>query len=314
MAKSKRIFSLAKSAVGESAQEKEEVARFQSKTNVFLQDLSNSNHDNGELREIPLSSVDSFNNPRKNFSEDALSGLAQNIKAHGLLQPIIVRKSGKRFELIAGERRIRAVKLNGAETILAVVKDTDFYEPEIIPELKLTENLQREDLSDLESAFSLTEIKSRNNYSISELVNKFGKSESWIKQKLAHAKLAEDLLSKNIVPSVTMLDKLPTTHILQLKIHFDSHSEETAKWLIPKLKSGAIPSRKEIQEFGTNPNLTDNKKNDPVKSSATMDPKSRIASLKQKIKKDNELIATIQLRISKNQSLIDELQNKKKKK
>lgn len=311
----RKLFNLADTATSKTPQEGEQENRIATKANLFLQDLSNTNNPTGELREILLSSIDSKNNPRKSFSQDELKGLANNIKAHGLLQPIIVKKSGKRFELIAGERRMRAVAINGEATITAIVQDVDFFEPDIIPELKLTENLQRVGLSDLETSLSLTEIKSRMNYSNSDLVNRFGYSESWVKQKLAHAKLAEEIISKNIVPSVSLLDKLPTTHILLLKPLLDSNPDKTAAWLIPKLKTGAVPSRKEIQEFGGGSEAVTSTKilfND--KSNVATDPKTRIAKLKQKIKKDKELVVTIQNRISKNQSILAELQNKNKKK
>lgn len=311
----RKLFNLADTATSKAPLEEEQGNRIATKANLFLQDLSNTNHPTGELREILISLIDSKNNPRQTFPQDELMGLANNIKAHGLLQPIIVKKSGKRFELIAGERRMRAVAINGNATITAIVQDVDYFETDIIPELKLTENLQRVGLSDLETSLSLTEIKARMNYSNSDLVNRFGYSESWVKQKLAHAKLAEEIISKNIVPSVSLLDKLPTTHILLLKPLLDSNPDKTAKWLIPKLKTGSIPSRKEIQEFGGESASTTDKHNPfKEKSNEAINPKSRIVKLKQKIKKDKDLIATIENRISKNESILAELQNRNKKK
>lgn len=88
--------------------------------------------------------------PRKEFNEERLASLSQSIKHLGLLQPILVQKKGSTFQLIAGERRLRAAKLAGLETIAALVK-----EQALSAEEALAENLQREALSPLEIATSL---------------------------------------------------------------------------------------------------------------------------------------------------------------
>ncbi len=93
--------------------------------------------------------------PRSYFNEEALSELSESIKKHGLLQPIIVIKKGDKFMLIAGERRLRATKLAGKETIKAIIAD---IESKNLRELALIENIQREDLNPIELAISYKEL------------------------------------------------------------------------------------------------------------------------------------------------------------
>lgn len=181
----------------------------------------------------------------------------------GLLQPIVVRKKGKSFELVAGERRIRAAKLNGDIFIDAIVKNVDQIDPLFIPEYRLVENLQREDLKDIETALSLAEIRERNNYSISDLVAKFGKSESWVKQKLAHAAIIDKLISGKNVQSIETLSEIPTSIILSIKPQLEKNPNEALSWLLPQLKEGIIPKRAEFKEYAikTKCLLTKNRKN-----------------------------------------------------
>src|ERR1019366_4007131 len=116
----------------------------------------------GDLREIPLHQIvpNPFQ-PRKNFGQQDLKELQESIQASGLLQPITVRpsvKSAKGFEIIAGERRLRAVSNLGWEKIPAVVKD--FTDQEILT-LALIENLQRSDLNPIEEAEGYQELIGR---------------------------------------------------------------------------------------------------------------------------------------------------------
>lgn len=87
--------------------------------------------------------------PRKQFDQDKLETLAESIRAHGVVQPIIVRKNGERYALVAGERRWRASRLAGLKSIPAIVKE---YSTRDVMEIALIENLQREDLNPIEEA------------------------------------------------------------------------------------------------------------------------------------------------------------------
>ncbi len=87
--------------------------------------------------------------PRKKFDEDALQELADSIKQFGIIQPLILKKNGRLYEIIAGERRWRAARLAGVKEVPAIIKD---YSPQEIVEIALIENIQREDLNPIEEA------------------------------------------------------------------------------------------------------------------------------------------------------------------
>ena len=113
--------------------------------------------------------------PRKTFNEEALRELADSIKNYGVFQPIIVKKSIKGYDLIAGERRVRASKLAGLETIPAIVKD---FSDELMREIALLENLQRENLTAVELAWAYKGIIDSLHITQDELAVKLWKSRS----------------------------------------------------------------------------------------------------------------------------------------
>ena len=111
---------------------------------------------NEEIVELPLSELRSNPyQPRKNFDETALQELANSIKEHGVFQPIIAKKSIKGYEIIAGERRVKASILAGKETIPAILRD---FSDQDMMEIALLENLQRENLNALEEAIAYKKL------------------------------------------------------------------------------------------------------------------------------------------------------------
>lgn len=124
--------------------------------------------------------------PRKNFDEEALNELASSIKEHGVFQPIIVKKSIKGYEIIAGERRFRASKLAGMQTIPAIIKD---FSDEEMMQIALLENLQRENLTSIEEAKAYKSIIESMNITQDELAKKVGKSRSHVTNILGLLKL-----------------------------------------------------------------------------------------------------------------------------
>ena len=129
---------------------------------------------NDKIYELPLSEVDvNVNQPRKNFSEQSLKELAESIKVHGVIQPIIVVKKGERYMIIAGERRYRASKLVGNQTIPAVIKD---YSDSEIAEVSLLENLQREDLNPMECARAMKKLMDDYGWTQEKVADRLGKS------------------------------------------------------------------------------------------------------------------------------------------
>ena len=122
------------------------------------------------------------NQPRKHFDEDSLNELAVSIKNYGVIQPILVcPKEGGRYELIAGERRLRASKMAGLSFIPAIVKR--FTESEMA-EIALIENLQREDLNPIEEARAYRSLMEKYGFTQEELADKLGKSRPVIANSL----------------------------------------------------------------------------------------------------------------------------------
>jgi len=124
--------------------------------------------------------------PRKHFDDDKLRELAESIKAHGLLQPIVVRRVENGFEVLAGERRFRAAHLADLDRLPALVREVD--DP---LEIALIENLQREDLSPLEEAEGLATLIARHGYSHREVAELLGKSRPYVSNTLALTRLPE---------------------------------------------------------------------------------------------------------------------------
>lgn len=142
---------------------------------------------NDQIVEIDLSELRANPyQPRKNFDEEALNELASSIKEHGVFQPIIVKKSIKGYEIIAGERRFRASKLAGVQTIPAIVKD---FSDEEMMQIALLENLQRENLTSIEEAKAYKSIIESMNITQDELAKKVGKSRSHVTNILGLLKL-----------------------------------------------------------------------------------------------------------------------------
>ena len=140
-----------------------------------------------DIKEINLSEIRSNPyQPRKTFNEDALKELAESIKNYGVFQPIIVKKSIKGYDLIAGERRVRASKLAGLEKIPAIVKD---FSDELMREIALLENLQRENLTAIELAWAYKGIIDSLHITQDELAVKLGKSRSNITNMLGLLRL-----------------------------------------------------------------------------------------------------------------------------
>lgn len=134
------------------------------------------------VTEIPLDDIYANpNQPRKIFDADALQELSASIKANGVIMPIVVNKEGDKYMIIAGERRFRASKLAGLNSIPAVVKQ---YDERKIKEISLIENLQREDLNPIEAANAMKQLMLDYSLTQEELSDRIGKSRSAIANTL----------------------------------------------------------------------------------------------------------------------------------
>ncbi len=148
--------------------------------------------------------------PRKTFNEDSLQELAVSIKEYGVVQPIIVKKSIKGYELVAGERRLKASKIAGLNEIPAIIKE--FTDQEMM-EIALIENIQREDLNAIDEANSVLNIIKLRGITQEEFATKFGKSRSYVTNLLGLLNLPENIqsmvINKEISPShARVLSKL----------------------------------------------------------------------------------------------------------
>lgn len=139
--------------------------------------------------------------PRKVFSDDALMELANSIKEYGVFQPIIVKKSIKGYEIIAGERRVRASKLAGLEKIPAIIRD---FTDEQMMEIALLENLQRENLSAIEEAYAYKAMIENLHLTQEELSKKVGKSRSHITNILGLLRLPAEIQKMVTLGSLSM--------------------------------------------------------------------------------------------------------------
>ena len=113
--------------------------------------------------------------PRKDFSEEALAALADSIREHGVLQPIVVVAEGNKYKIVAGERRYRASKMAGLEKIPAIIRTLDAQNQ---LELSIIENAQREDLNAIEMATAYAKLKNQFNLQPEEIAKRVGKSSS----------------------------------------------------------------------------------------------------------------------------------------
>lgn len=144
--------------------------------------------------EITMVKVDELRSnpyqPRKIFDEEALKELANSIKEHGVFQPIIIKKSIKGYEIIAGERRVKATKMAGLEEIPAIIRD--FSDTEMM-EIALLENLQRENLNAIEEATAYRKLIETLNLTQEELAKRLGKSRSHITNMLGLLTLPDEV-------------------------------------------------------------------------------------------------------------------------
>ncbi len=164
--------------------------------------------------------------PRKVFNDEALNDLAESIKEHGVFQPIIVKKSIKGYEIIAGERRVRASKLAGLEKIPAIIRNLN---DEQMMEIALLENLQRENLSAIEEAVAYKSMIEKLNLTQEELSKKVGKSRSHITNILGLLRLPKE------VQEMVAHNKLSMGHARVLsKLEDDEKILEMARQIIER--------------------------------------------------------------------------------
>ena len=144
-----------------------------------------------KLKELAISDViPDPEQPRREFSSEAINALAASIKEHGVLQPIVVTKEDGKYKIVAGERRWRACQVAGLTKIPAIVRTLDSQNR---LELSIIENAQREDLNPIELATAYAKLRSQFNLSIKEISAKVGKSEASIQSTMRLLNLPDEV-------------------------------------------------------------------------------------------------------------------------
>ena len=159
----------------------------------FLDDISNNSTEyKGTSRsELNISEIrPNPYQPRKEFDDEGLKELAESIKVNGVFQPILVRQSISGYELVAGERRLRASKLAGKKTIPAII--VDFNDQQMM-EISLLENIQRKDLTPIEEASAYDQLIRKLNYTQDELAKRIGKSRTNVTNMLRLLNLPDEI-------------------------------------------------------------------------------------------------------------------------
>lgn len=220
------------------------------------------------------------NQPRKKFDKEKINELANSIKEHGIIQPLLVVKEGEDYTIVAGERRYRAAIVAGLKEIPVIVKE---YSEKEISEVALIENLQREDLNEIEKATAYNELKESFNMTQEDIAKRLGTSRASIANTLRLLSLSEvvkDAIRNNLISAgharaILSVDEEYREEFLELIISKKLSVRESEK--LAKEFKGSVnkPVKKEKKEnpyikdlesklsftFGTKVKLKDNGNN-----------------------------------------------------
>lgn len=166
--------------------------------------------------------------PREDFDEDALEALTKSIAVHGVIQPITVRRIGSEFQLIAGERRLRASKLAGKETIPAYIRTADDQE---MLEIALIENVQRQDLNPIEMAINYMRLKEDCGLTDQEVAKRLGMKRTTITNFLRLLKLPPEIKSSLKSRQITKGHAMALAGIEEVEVQLYLHKEIVEKGL-----------------------------------------------------------------------------------
>lgn len=143
-----------------------------------------------DLRYIPIDQIEADpNQPRRHFDEDELNELAESLKEHGLLQPIVVTPRGGKYQVVAGERRLRAAKIAGFKEIQAIVRTLSAQHQ---LEISIVENVQRADLNPIETATAYAKLRAQFNMNYDDIGKRVGKAGTTVANVTRLLKLPEN--------------------------------------------------------------------------------------------------------------------------
>lgn len=214
-----------------------------------LEEIQSGNSDHAQT-EIELSEIrPNPYQPRKIFDESKIQELAQSIKEHGVFTPVLVRKSVQGYELIAGERRVRASKVAEKTTIPAIV--LEFTEEQMM-EISLLENIQREDLNAIEEANAYQRLVERLGYTQEQLAQRVGKSREYIANNLRLLKLprsiqqlvSDNQLSMGHVRPLITLDDEGLAYDIAMKVIDEGLSVRAVEKLVKESKKKETKEKK----------------------------------------------------------------------
>lgn len=170
----------------------------------YLDDIQNNAAEAPGRREVELPIEEIRPNPyqpRKEFDKKSLEELSESIKTHGIFTPLLVRKSVSGYDLITGERRLRAAKMAGLKTVPAI--QVEFTEEQMM-EIAILENVQREDLNPIEEAAAYESLIQKLGYTQEKLAERVGKSREYCANIMRLLKLPEDVQSMVVNKQLTM--------------------------------------------------------------------------------------------------------------
>ena len=193
--------------------------------------------------------------PRKNFDEDALQELADSIKQFGLLQPILVQDRKTYYEIIAGERRWRAAKLEGLKEVPVIIRD--YTEQEIV-EISLIENIQREDLNPIEEAQAYKRLLTEFNLKQDEVAERVSKSRTAVTNSMRLLKLCDevkqmiidDMLSTGHARALIPIEDPEQQYMIAQKIFDEKLSVRDVEKLVKNLNKPEKPTKEDTDDAG----------------------------------------------------------------
>ena len=189
--------------------------------------------------------------PRKNFDEDALFELAESIKQHGMLQPIIVQDKDGYYEIIAGERRWRAAKLAGLKEVPVIIKK--FSDQEIV-EISLIENIQRENLNPIEEAMAYKKLLTEFKLKQDEVAERVSKSRTAVTNSMRLLKLddkiqqmiVDDMISTGHARALLAIEDKEEQYNLATRIFDEKLSVREVEAIIRQIKNPKVPKERKV--------------------------------------------------------------------
>ncbi len=248
-------------------------------------------------KQIDINKIEANENqPRKVFDDEKIEELATSIKENGLIQPIIVRKLNRSYQIIAGERRFRACKLAGLKTVPCIIKDIDDKQ---VDTYAIIENIQRENLSPIEEAKAYKTLMDTYSMNQTELANKVGKKQSTIANKLRLLKLSDDvkyaLKAKQITErharAMLSLDKERQQSVLQ-EVLKKSLNKQTELLVSKPLKEKSKPKKGPLKAVSQNFKIAIN----TINQATELIQKSGIPVISETEEADDEYIITLRVK------------------